>query len=56
MELCNGSAVIIDINKNKIVYTITSAGKPLSEVIDTIKILQSRGIEIYIASETERSH
>ena len=50
MELCNGSAVIIDINKNKIVYTITSAGKLFSEVIDTIKILQSRGIEIYIAS------
>ena len=41
MELCNGSAVIIDIN---------SAGKLFSEVIDTIKILQSRGIEIYIAS------
>ena len=40
----------IDINKNKIVYTITSAGKLFSEVIDTIKILQSRGIEIYIAS------
>ena len=39
MELCNGSAVIIDINKNKIVYTITSAGKLFSEVIDTIKIL-----------------
>ena len=38
------------INKNKIVYTITSAGKLFSEVIDTIKILQSRGIEIYIAS------
>ena len=50
MELCNGSAVIIGINKNKIVYTITSAGKLFSEVIDTIKILQSRGIEIYIAS------
>ena len=37
-------------HKNKIVYTITSAGKLFSEVIDTIKILQSRGIEIYIAS------
>ncbi len=50
MELCNGSAVIIDINKSKIAYTITSAGKLFSEVTDTIKILQSRGIEIYIAS------
>lgn len=50
MELCNGSAVIIDINKSKIAYTITSAGKLFSEVTDTINILQSRGIEIYIAS------
>ncbi len=50
MELCNGSAVIIDINEGKIAYTITSAGKLFSEVPDTIQALQKRGIEIYIAS------
>ncbi|WP_299526380.1 HAD family hydrolase [uncultured Methanobrevibacter sp.] len=50
MELCNGSAVIIDIDKKKIAYTITSAGKLFSEVKDTVEILHSRGIEIYIAS------
>ena len=50
MELCNGSAVIIDINEGKIAYTITSAGKLFSKVLDTIQILQKRGIEIYIAS------
>ncbi len=50
MELCNGSAVIVDINEGKIAYTITSAGRLFSEVPDTIKILQKRGIKIYIAS------
>lgn len=50
MELCNGSAVIIDINKKKIVYTITSAGKLFSEVKNTVETLHSKGIEIYIAS------
>ncbi len=50
MELCNGSAVIIDINEREIAYTITSAGKLFSEVLNTVKILQKRGIEIYIAS------
>ena len=50
MKLCNGFAVIIDINEGKIAYTITSAGKLFSKVLDTIQILQKRGIEIYIAS------
>ena len=50
MELCNGSAVIIDVNERKIAYTITSAGKLFPEVLDTIKVLQARDIEIYIAS------
>ncbi|WP_220607979.1 HAD family hydrolase [Methanobrevibacter oralis] len=49
-ELCNGSALIINMDLSTIEYTITSAGMLFSGVIDTIKVLKSRGIEIYIAS------
>ena len=50
MELCNGSALIVDIDLGLILYTITSAGKFFPNVFKTIDILKSRGIEIYIAS------
>lgn len=50
MELCNGSAVIVDIDLGEIVYTITSAGKLFPRVIETIDVLKSREIEIFIAS------
>lgn len=49
-ELCNGSALIINTDLATIEYTITSAGMLFSGVIDTVNILKSRGIEIYIAS------
>ena len=50
MELCNGSALIVDMDLGQVAYTITSAGKFFPNVFETIEILKSRGIEIYIAS------
>lgn len=50
MELCNGSAVILDVENEKIAYTISSAGKLFPNVISTIQTLKKRGDEIYIAS------
>lgn len=49
-ELCNGSALIVDMNQGQVVYTITSAGKFFPNVFETIETLKSRGIEIFIAS------
>ena len=50
MELCNGSALIVDMDLGQVVYTITSAGKFFPNVFKTVETLKSRGIEIYIAS------
>lgn len=50
MELCNGSALILDLSNRKIGYTITSAGQLFPNVKSTIKTLQERGIEVFIAS------
>ncbi len=50
MELCNGSALIVDMDLGLIAYTITSAGKFFPKVFETIETLKSRGIEIFIAS------
>ena len=50
MELCNGSAVIIDIAEERIAFTITSAGQLFSGVKDTIAKLQDKDIEVFIAS------
>ncbi|MGN0177029.1 MAG: HAD family hydrolase [Methanobrevibacter sp.] len=50
MELCNGSALIVDMDLGIIAYTITSAGKLFPNVFETIETLKSRGIEIFIAS------
>ena len=49
-ELCNGSALIVDVDKASIDYTITSAGVLFPNVLDTIEKLKSLGIDIYIAS------
>lgn len=49
-ELCNGSAVIIDMDLGEIAYTITSAGRLFPNVIDTVDELKLRDIEIFIAS------
>ena len=45
MELCNGSALIVDIDLGQVAYTITSAGKFFPRVFETIETLKSRGIE-----------
>lgn len=50
MELCNGSALIVDMDLGVISYTITSAGKFFPNVFETVNTLKSRGIEIFIAS------
>ena len=50
MELCNGSAVILDMDVGIIAYTITSAGKLFDGVIDTVSELKSQGCEIVLAS------
>ena len=50
MELCNGSAVIIDIAEERIAYTITSAGQLFSGVKETIAELQDNDIDVFIAS------
>lgn len=50
MELCNGSALIVDMDLGQVAFTITSAGKFFPKVFETIEILKSRGIEIFIAS------
>ena len=50
MELCNGSALIVDVDLGQVAYTITSAGKFFPRVFETVETLKSRGIEIFIAS------
>ena len=50
MELCNGSAVIIDMKKEIISHTITSAGRLFEGVIPTINKLISHNYEIFLAS------
>ncbi len=50
MELCNGSAVIIDMDIGIIAYTITSAGHLFDGVVDTVNYLKSQGHEIFLAS------
>ena len=50
MELCNGSAVILDMDVGIIAYTITSAGKLFDGVVDTVDSLKSQGYEIFLAS------
>ena len=49
-ELCNGSALILDMDLGIVAYTITSAGKFFPRVFETVETLKSRGIEIFIAS------
>ena len=50
MELCNGSALIVDMDLGVVAYTITSAGKFFPKVFETVETLKSRGIDIFIAS------
>lgn len=49
-QICNGSALIIDFDEEKIAYTITSVGRFFPDVKDTIKTLKENDYEIFIAS------
>lgn len=50
VQICSGSGFIVDLDKGKIEYTITSGGKIFPEVKYVVKELQERGIDIFIAS------
>ncbi len=50
IQICSGSGFIVDLNKGKIEFTITSGGRVFPEVRDMVKKLQKRDIEIFIAS------
>ncbi len=50
MHLCNGSAIILDLNSQKVAYTITSAGKLFPKVLFTVNELKKNGVNVYIAS------
>ena len=50
MEICNGTALILDISNNKVAYIITTAGKFFPQTLETINTLKNHGIEIFIAS------
>ncbi|MCC7553868.1 MAG: HAD family hydrolase [Methanobacteriaceae archaeon] len=50
IELCNGSAIILDNIKNKVAFTISSAGHFFPNTKETIETLKKRGIEVFIAS------
>ena len=55
MEICNGSAFVVDLLDKKITYTISSAGKLFPNSFDAVQILKSRGIELFIVSG-DRDH
>ncbi len=50
MELCNGSAIVMDMNDGIISHTITSAGRLFEGVIPTVNELISYDYEIFLAS------
>jgi len=50
MEICNGTALIIDCKNKRILYTITTAGKLFDNALYTVDKLKNRGYEIFIAS------
>lgn len=50
IKFCNGSALIVDIKKECIRYTITSGGGLFPSVRQTISQLKERDVEIFIAS------
>lgn len=50
IELCNGSALILDVKNKKVDYTITSAGQLFPNVKSTISKLIDKNIQVFIAS------
>ncbi|MDI9436837.1 MAG: HAD family hydrolase [Euryarchaeota archaeon] len=50
VQICSGSGLILNVDKQKIEFTITAGGKIFPEVPEVIKELKNRGIHIYVAS------
>lgn len=50
MELCIGSALILNVAERRVAYTITTAGQLFDNSADTVSKLADRGIEVYVAS------
>jgi soluble P-type ATPase len=50
VHICSGSGFIVNMESGNIEFTITAGGKIFKEVPDVIKKLQSRGIDIFVAS------
>ena len=49
-DLCNGSALIIDVKNKKVLYTITTAGILFPNTLPTIETLINKNVDIFIAS------
>ncbi len=50
MDICNGTALILDCKNQEILYTITSSGLLFNNVKFTIQKLKELGYDIFIAS------
>ncbi|MBZ9570402.1 HAD family hydrolase [Methanobrevibacter sp. TMH8] len=50
IELCSGSAFILNVDNNKVEYVIAAGGKVFPHVKNVIKTLNNKGIETFIAS------
>ena len=50
IELCSGSAFILNVDNNKVEYVIAAGGKVFPHVKNVIKTLHNRGIDTFIAS------
>ena len=49
-DLCNGSALILDVANEKVAYTITTAGTLFQDSISTVNKLKNKNIDVFIAS------
>lgn len=50
VQICSGSGIIVNLNKQEIEFTISSGGRVFPEVPYVTRELQKRGIDIFIAS------
>lgn len=50
VQICSGSGLILNVDKQKIEFTITAGGKIFPEVPEVINELKNRGSQIFVAS------
>jgi len=50
VQICSGSGLILNVDQQKIEFTITAGGKIFPEVPEVIDELKSRGMQIFVAS------